>query len=230
MVCFAFIFARGGSKGLPGKNIKNLNGKPLIQYTIEQALSSTKIDKIFVSTDDQEIASISRGLGVYVIKRPPELASDTSPEWLSWQHAIHWVSNKFGSFDYFLSLPATSPLRNVEDIHAAISKLKATKSDICLGITPSNHSPYFNMVKINNEGFLKLVAKPDNDINRRQDAPTIYNITTAIYATTPKFVCNSGSIFSGNVCSIEIPTERAVDIDNIYDFLLAEAILLRGLS
>lgn len=109
----AFIFARGGSKGLPGKNIKPLAGKPLVTYSIETAQRCSSIECVFVSTDDADIASVARESGATVIVRPAELATDTSPEWLSWRHAIEWVESHHGKFDGFVSLPATSPLRSV---------------------------------------------------------------------------------------------------------------------
>ena len=93
---FAFIFARGGSKGLPGKNIKELVGKPLLQYSIDTALAIDEIEKVFVSTDDVDIANCAKQCGAIVIDRPAELATDQSPEWLSWRHAIDWVTEQYG--------------------------------------------------------------------------------------------------------------------------------------
>lgn len=221
----AFIFARGGSKGLPRKNIKSLAGKPLLQYSIDSALASPSIDHVFVSTDDFEIADIALSGGATVIHRPIELAGDTSPEWLAWRHAILWVQEHYGDFDGFISLPATSPLRSVEDIESAINKLTLTGADICISVTPASRSPFFNMVKKAESGTVELVNKPQGEVYRRQDAPEVFDITTVVYATTPNFVLSNYGIFSGVVTSIEVPKERAVDIDDIYDFKLAEAII-----
>lgn len=222
---FAFIFARGGSKGLPGKNIKPLAGKPLLQYSIDTALASPSIDKVFVSTDDTDIARVAIESGAILIERAAELATDTSPEWLSWRHAIEWVNEHYGTFDGFVSLPATSPLRGVVDVEAAIKKRCDVDADICISVTPASRSPFFNMVKETQDGFVELVNKPDSDVTRRQDAPEVFDITTVVYATAPEFVSNHYGLFSGKVTSIEVPKERAVDIDDIYDFRLAEAIL-----
>ncbi|MDN3697697.1 acylneuraminate cytidylyltransferase family protein [Vibrio cortegadensis] len=221
---FAFIFARGGSKGLPGKNIKPLAGKPLLQYSIDTALASPSIDKVFVSTDDTDIAKVAIESGAILIERPEELATDTSPEWLSWRHAIEWANEHYGKFEGFVSLPATSPLRGVVDVEAAIEKRCDVDADICISVTPASRSPFFNMVKETQDGFVELVNKPDSDVTRRQDAPEVFDITTVVYATTPEFVSNHYGLFSGKVTSIEVPKERAVDIDDIYDFRLAEAI------
>ena len=225
MKTHAFIFARGGSKGLPGKNIKRLAGKPLLTYSIDTALASPSIERVFVSTDDPQIAEVAKSSGAIVIDRPADLASDTSPEWLSWRHAIEHVQSECGEFDAFVSLPATAPLRSVSDVESAIAKRIATGADICIGVTPASRSPYFNMVKQTDSALVELVIKPGEPVVRRQDTPVVYDITTVVYATRPDFVLSNDSLFSGKVTSIEVPKERAVDIDDIYDFMLAEAIL-----
>lgn len=225
MKTYAFIFARGGSKGLPGKNIKSLAGKPLLQYSIESATASTLIEKVFVSTDDEEIADVARKNNAIVIDRPHDLASDTSPEWLSWRHAITWVKERYGDFDVFVSLPTTSPLRSVEDVDSAITQLKNKKADICISITSANRSPYFNMVKQIEDGLVGLLIKPEEEVSRRQDAPRAFDITTVVYAAFSTFILNSYGLFSGKATYIEVPKKRAIDIDDIYDFMLAEAIL-----
>ena len=222
---FAFIFVRGGSKGLPGKNIKPLAGKPLLQYSIDIAKACSAISQVFVSTDDNDIAKVATDAGAVLIRRPDELATDTSPEWLSWRHAIEWVKAHYGDFDNFISLPATSPLRSVEDVERAIVQREKAAADVCISVTPSSRSPYFNMVTIGQEGFVDLVNQPDADVTRRQDAPEVFDITTVVYVMTPGFILNQYGLFNGKVTSIEVPKSRAVDIDDIYDFRLAEAIL-----
>jgi CMP-N-acetylneuraminic acid synthetase len=222
---YGFIFARGGSKGLPRKNVLCLAGKPLIQYSIDTALGVPDIQKVFVSTDDSEIATIAKGAGAIVIDRPKDLAGDRSPEWLSWRHAIEWVTTNYGHFEGFISLPATSPLRAISDVQGAIDKMKNTEADVCISVTPAVRSPFFNMIKKTRGGLVELVNKPQSTISHRQDAPDVFDITTVVYVTTTKFVLESKSIFEGRVTCIEVPKERAVDIDDIYDFKLAEVIL-----
>jgi len=221
----AFIFARGGSKGLPGKNIKPLAGKPLIHYSIEVAQECSLIDKVFVSTDDAEIAAVAKECCAEIIERPSELATDTAAEWLAWRHAIEYVQTKYGHFDKFISLPATSPLRSVSDVVNAINQLDEAGADICIGITPAGRSPYFNMVKYGEGNFLNLVIEPAADVTRRQDSPAVFDITTVVYAAIPEFIQNKFGIFTGKVTSVQIPKERAVDIDDIYDFIFAGALL-----
>ena len=225
MINYAFIFARGGSKGLPGKNIKLLMGKPLIQYSVEVALKISSIDKVFVSTDDDDIAKVSNSFGAIVIKRPVELAQDDSPEWQAWKHAIDWGKERYGEFEGFVSLPATSPLRSAEDVELAMLRRSNMGADICIAVTPASRSPYFNMVKKLDDGLIELVNKPVDSISRRQDVPEVFDITTVVYAADVEFIMNNNSIFDGSVTSVEIPKERAVDIDDEIDFKIAEILM-----
>lgn len=225
MKSFAFIFARGGSKGLPGKNIKPLAGKPLLHYSIEIAKATLSISEVFVSTDDEAIKESAREAGAVVIDRPADLAGDTSPEWLAWRHAIEWVTEHYGTFDNFVSLPATSPLRAVEDVEEAILKKANTNADICIAVTPASRSPYFNMVKMNETGFVELVIQPEGTVSRRQDSPDVFDITTVVYVASPEYIMNNFGLFSGKVASVLVPKERAVDIDDIYDFRMAEMLI-----
>ncbi|OBP15398.1 acylneuraminate cytidylyltransferase [Rheinheimera sp. SA_1] len=224
MSSYAFIFARGGSKGLPRKNIKLLNNKPLICYSIETAKAVEGIQHVFVSTDDDEIATIAQSAGALLIPRPAELATDTSAEWLSWRHAVCWVREQVGDFDTFISLPATSPLRAIEDVQAAIDKFAQSDADICIAVTPASRNPYFNMVKTTVEGRVEVVCD-SSGFDRRQDAPQVFDITTVVYVTTPEFIMSADRVFAGKVVAIEVPKERAVDIDDHYDFLVAEALM-----
>jgi len=225
MISYAFIFARGGSKGLPGKNIKPLLGKPLIQYSIEVALQTSGIDKVFVSTDDNDIAKVSRSIGAIVIDRPVELAQDHSPEWQAWKHAVNWVKERYGEFEGFISLPATSPLRSVKDVESAMLRKSNIGADICIAITPASRSPYFNMVKESSNNLIELVNQSANSISRRQDAPEVFDITTVVYVADVDFIMKNNNLFDGIVTSIKVPKYRAVDIDDIYDFNFAESIL-----
>ena len=225
MKSYAFIFARGGSKGLPGKNIKTLLGKPLLQYSIDIALKISDIDKVFVSTDNLDIAKIASSSGAIVIDRPNEIAQDDTPEWQAWKHAIGWVRKHYGDFEEFISLPATSPLRSVRDVRSAILKRLNVGADICIAVTPASRNPYFNIVKKSGNNLVELVNKPLNSISRRQDAPEVFDITTVVYVANVKFIMNNASIFDGTVTSIEVPKHRAIDIDDIYDFNFAESIL-----
>lgn len=222
---YAFVFARGGSKGLPGKNVRPLAGKPLLRYAIDVAHAVPDIARTFVSTDDEAIAQVAREGGAEVIDRPAELATDTAPEWLSWRHAVSWVEERCGSFDTFVSLPATTPLRDVDDVERVLTALRRTGADASIAVTPAAASPYFTMVARDDAGIVRLLMSPDGAVARRQDAPTTYDIAGSVYATTPAFIRSAERLWDGRVAGVEVPRERAVDIDEMIDFLLAEAIL-----
>ena len=223
-----FIFARGGSKGLVGKNILPLNGKPLIAYAIETGLASQLIDRVIVSTDDQTIADIARQYGAEVpFIRPKNLSLDDSPEWLAWQHAIKSLRQSEGPecFNTFVSIPPTSPLRVTGDIDRCIEILRDEEVDIVITIKPSERNPYFNMVVRDSDGLFRLVNPVDETISHRQSAPTVYDMTTVAYAASPNYVLNAKSIFDGRVSAHIVPAERALDIDSKYDFEFAEYLI-----
>lgn len=222
MSVYAFIFARGGSKGLPGKNIKSLGGIPLIGHSISLAQQLNAVDKIFVSTDSDEIADIAESFSAEVIKRPQELASDTASEWLAWQHAINFLHTRGESFEVFLSLPTTSPLRGKEDVEQCLTELD-DQTDMVVTVTPAARSPYFNMLIRSENGCSEVVIRNDS-IRRRQDAPTVYDMTTVAYVSRPGYILENSGVFSGKVKSVIVPKERAVDIDDEFDFMVAETL------
>jgi CMP-N-acetylneuraminic acid synthetase len=220
---FAFIFARGGSKGLPGKNIKELGGLPLLAHGIRLAQTMDRVDRVFVSTDDARIAAVAAEFGAEVIDRPEALATDTASEWMAWRHAINHVLAQGLHFDVFLSLPATSPLRNAQDVGNCLDALQAD-IDVVITVTPSARSPYFNMISTDSAGLAHVVIDIAQ-FKRRQDAPPVYDITTVAYVARPEFILTHEHLFEGRVCPVMVPKERAVDIDDAYDFKLAQALL-----
>jgi len=227
MRVFAFVFARGGSKGLPRKNVLPLGGKPLLAWSIDLAKSLSTIERVFVSTEDTEIARVGMDHGAEVIERPAHLAADDAPEWLAWQHAIKTAGERYGAFDIFLSLPATAPLRTAADVVSVLDALNECW-DIVLTMTESERSPWFNMVKHQEGGQLTTVNENDGTIARRQDVPKTYDLTTVAYAAHPQFILESRSIWDGRVTGVEVPKKSAVDIDTRFDFELAEYIVNGG--
>jgi N-acylneuraminate cytidylyltransferase len=228
----AFIFARGGSKGVKNKNFRLLAGKPLIGWAIEQALSVRQIDKVLVSTDSLEIARISESFGAEVpFIRPSHLATDASPEMLSWRHAIEFVekSNEI-KLERFISVPPTAPLRIAQDIENCISEYELGGCDAVVSVTESNTSPYFNMVTRDKSGNIELIIKPQIQLGNRQSAPEVFNLTTACYVANTKFVKQNLSITSGILRSVIVPQERAIDIDNELDFVIAELLMKRRIK
>jgi CMP-N-acetylneuraminic acid synthetase len=227
MKAVAFIFARGGSKGLPGKNIRLLGGKPLIAWSIEHALAVKRIVRVIVSTDSEEIAAVARDHGAEVpFIRPAELARDDSPEWLAWRHALNFLRETTGELpEVMVSVPTTAPLRLVLDIENCLDEYEKGDADMVITVTDANRSPYFNMVKILPDGAVGLVIPPDGSITRRQDATVVYDMTTVAYVARPEFVMTSNGAFEGRVRYVHIPTERALDIDTALDFKIAECLI-----
>lgn len=222
MKLFCFIFARGGSKGIPNKNIIDFGGIPLICHSINLAKEINFVDRVIVSSDSEDILSIAKDSGAQIIKRPPELSSHEAPEWLAWRHAVEQIKQE-EEFDLFLSLPATAPLRSKEDISNCLSSMD-DETDIVITVTPSSRSPYFNMVKIGEDEKTQLVINRDK-FSRRQDVPVTFDITTVAYLTRPEFIMSKSSIFEGNVKSVIVPKERAVDIDDEIDLIVAKKLL-----
>jgi len=223
----ALICARGGSKGIPNKNIKLLGGKPLIVRSINQAKELKEINRVIVSTDSKEIANIAIDAGAEVpFIRPLKLGEDNVPEWLVWRHALESIKKKGDNFpDILIVIPATAPLRTVDDLKNCLIEYQKGDADIIITVTDSHRNPYFNMVKINEEGVASLVITPEKNITRRQDAPDIYDVTTVAYVTTPKFILEKDNIFSGKVRHVHVPIERALDIDTPFDLKIAELLL-----
>ena len=227
MKAIAFIFARGGSKGLPGKNIRPLNGKPLIAWSIEHALAVKSIERVIVSTDSEEISTVARDYGAEVpFIRPEELARDDSPEWLAWRHALNYLLEMEGKLpDVMVSVPTTAPLRLPLDIKNCLDEYEKGDTDIVITVTDAHRSPYFNMVKTHDDGTVGLVIPPQSAVIRRQDAPTIFDMTTVAYVARPEFVLTKNGVFEGRVRYAHVPPERALDIDTLLDFKIAECLM-----
>lgn len=227
MKATAFIFARGGSKGLPGKNIRTLCGKPLIAWSIEHALAVKRIDRVIISTDSEDIAAVARDYGAEVpFIRPAELAQDSSPEWLAWRHALNYLQESSGAFpEAMVSLPATAPLRLPIDIENCLDEYEKDDIDMVITVTDAHRSPYFNMVKANADGTVGLVIPPTSAIVRRQDAPAVFDMATVAYVARTEFVMTHNHTFEGRVRAVHVPSERAIDIDTLFDFQIAECFL-----
>jgi N,N'-diacetyl-8-epilegionaminate cytidylyltransferase len=218
-----FVFARGGSKGLPGKNLLLLGGKPLVQRAVECLLESGKVDRVFVSTDDAEIESVALRSGAdESIRRPSELASDTSSELDAWKHALRVICDRHGDFpSLFVSAPATAPLRMASDIELCVDTLLGSSADLAVCMTPAVRNPWFSMVKRNESGFLSTVIT-DVSVQRRQDAPECWDLTCVAYAAHPSYILATNHLFSGNVIGAEVGFPNSLDVDTAQDFAICE--------
>ena len=223
----AIITARGGSKGIPGKNIKLLCGKPLIAWTIEAAIKSKYIDRTIVSTDSDEIMKVSREWGAEVpFKRPVELATDEASSESVILHALNWIQdndNKY--YDYFILLQPTSPLRNEQHIDGAIEKIiEDQKAESLVSISEVSISPYLMKV-VNRNGYLDDFIKQDNRVSRRQDLPRIYQINGAIYISKMEDYLEKKSFYMGNNAYYLMDVVSSLDIDTYLDFQIAQVLI-----
>jgi CMP-N-acetylneuraminic acid synthetase len=222
----AFVFARGGSKGLPGKNLRPLAGIPLVGHAIRTALATRGVTRCVVSTDDAEIAAVARSFGAETpFLRPPELATDRASEWAAWQHAISSLEAEGEQLRRFLSVPPTAPLRTPGDVEACLDAFDRGGSDIVVTVTEAHRNPYFNMVTLGEGGEAERVIRPDAEVTGRQSAPVVYDMTTIAYVADPAFVMASNGVFDGRVRAVVVPAERAVDIDTELDLRLAELLM-----
>jgi len=224
----ATICARGGSKGLPGKNIKILCGKPLLSWTIEQALETTEIDEVYVSTDCPNIAEVARATGAIVpFLRPKELATDTISKIPTIIHLVQVVEKAGTCVGKVVDLDPTSPLRTSSDITNALSMLNDSTDVVITGFL-SDKNPYFNMVEEGPGGSFQLVKKPDSDVFSRQAAPNVYAMNASIYCWHRSSL--SRGIWQDNVGFYLMPRERSIDIDSQLDFEIVEMLLSRRRS
>jgi len=226
MMLPAMIFARAGSKRLPGKNLRMLGDLPLLAWSIRTAQSLKQVDRIIVSTESMEIAEIARQYGAEIpFLRPQELARDETPEWLVWRHALETLAASGYRPSCFLSLPPTAPLRAASDVQACCELYMEKKPDGVIGITPAQRHPAFNMVIQQATGQLQLAQVPPAHIFRRQDAPAMFDITTVAYVMSSAFTMTQTHLFAGQIHGVLIPRERAVDIDDEIDLKFAQFLL-----
>ena len=223
------ICARSGSKEVPKKNIKILCGKPLIGYTIEQAIDSNLFTSIAVSTDSNEIAKIAEQFGIKVwFLRPKELSGDSTPKIDVIKNALFMAEKKFElKYDIIIDLDVTSPLRLVEDIKESFAYFINGNFDNLITGSISRRNPYFNMVEISG-GRVKLVKSPGDDLSRRQDAPPVFDINASVYIWTRDTLLTSESLYNETTVLYIMPEERSIDIDTIMDWQLVEFLMRKS--
>lgn len=224
----AIIPARGGSKGILKKNIKLLNGKPLIAYTIEESLKSKYIDRVIVSTEDPEIAKISLKYGAEVpFFRPQELALDDTPGIDPILNVINTLKEKEKYFsDYTICLQCTSPFRKSYNIDEALELLSHNEENFVVSVCESEITPYW-MKKIEN-GMLKDFMAYDKSYYRRQNLPTVYRLNGAIYAGRTDKISESKNWYNQSALSYIMKQSESIDIDNMLDLKFAEFIMKDG--
>jgi CMP-N-acetylneuraminic acid synthetase len=225
------IGARAGSKGLANKNIRLLLGKPLIVWSIEQALACPEIDRVIVSTDSPMIAEIARAVGAETpFLRPAELASDTAGKWEVWKHALTACEALYDHpIDLVVDLDCTSPLRDVEDISKAIAQFRASDVDAVFTVCNARKNPYFNMVE-EEDGILRISKVLPKTIVRRQDAPCVFEHVASIYVLSPNYIHTGSGLLSGRTHGYDIGSAKSSDIDNEFDFEFVEYLMKKRLA
>jgi len=229
MKVLCVIGARGGSKGLPGKNIKPLLGKPLIVWTIEAALQSPEIDRVVVSTDSEEIAVISKKAGAQVpFMRPDHLSNSDVGKFQVWQHALTHCEKFYDEeYEIYLDLDCTNPLRDVTDISNVIKQYRESNSqvDAVFSVCEARKNPYFNMLEKNQKGALKMSKTKGETIVARQTAPKVFEHVASIYALNPEYIKRENHLLSGHAEGYDIGVEKSLDIDSSFDYCLVEYLM-----
>ncbi len=222
------IPARGGSKRLPGKNIKLLKGKPLIAYSIAAAKGSKYLDRVIVSTDDEAIASVAKEYGAEVpFMRPSELATDTATTLSVLQHAVRFFEEKGEKFECIVLIQPTVPGIMTSDIDTAIETLFTTKANSCISMCEITDRPEW-MYSLSEEGHIApyVEAAYHSQNIRSQDLPKLYRINGAVYVTPRNVLMEEGKIIDKHNCAgVLMPRERSTDIDTLSDFVIAEMLM-----
>ena len=217
------IPARSGSKSIKDKNIRPLNGQPLIFWSIKTGLACKSIDKLIVSTDSAMYADIAKKFGAEVLMRPDELATDDSPMIPVLQHAL----KTYPETETLVLLDPTSPLRLVDDINACLEKLKLPETDSVVTVCEAEHNPYYVMAGVEGDYLKYPLVKPATEIHRRQDAPKVYRLNACVYAIK-RPILEAGKIFTDKTRVMEMPQVRSSHIDHEVDYLYAEFLLKEG--
>jgi len=230
-IILGLIPARGGSKGVPGKNIRLVGKKPLIVHAVECGISCPSIDRLVVSTDSKTIAEIAESAGAEVpFLRPQELAKDSTPMLPVLKHAIEMIEQISGGIvDLLVLLDPTGPLRTVGDVEAAIQLIREHGCDAVISGHPAHRNPYFNMV-MQEGNYVSLVLEADSAIGRRQDAPKVYDLNTVVWVYTRSAVMKIGERIPRRTRLYLVPAERSVDLDSERDFEYLEMLMGRNES
>lgn len=224
--CLGLITARGGSKGLPGKNVRMTAGKPLIAWTLEAALKAKSLDRTIVSTDDREIAETARRFGGEApFMRPPELARDDSPHVDVVLHALAWLDEEQDFRpDYVVLLQPTSPLRTAEDIDGAVALARSKKADAVVSVCETHDHPYL-VRRIAENGTLEEFLPCPLSYARRQDLPPAYALNGAIYVIRPSALVAARTFLPSSTQAFVMPADRSYQIDTAADLRWVEFVL-----
>ena len=225
----AGIFARGGSKGVPDKNLRIVGGQSLIGRAVAQARETRHVQRVLCSTDSTLIADEARTHGAEVPwLRPSDLAHDTSREWDSWCHMVRWLNEQGEYPTYLMAVPCVAPLRTVEDLNACVDLAFESQADVIMAVSDAHKNPWFNMVTIDTQSSqVRLVNEPVQRIYNRQAAPPVYDVSTVAFIVKCEYLLRATSIYDGETRAVILPKSHCVDIDTEEDIAYAEFLLSR---
>ena len=224
------IGARAGSKGLPGKNFRDLHGKPLLDWSLDQLFAAPEVDTVVFSTDcpDMYAHAVKRGT-LDIGLRPAHLATDAAGKWGVWQHALEITEASAGPADAFLDLDCTSPLRLQSDISEALALFAEQKPDMVMCVCESRVNPYFNLLETNDEGGLHVSKPLPGGVVARQQAPKVYQHATGTYVVSPDYLRRAKGLFEGHVIPHIVDESRSQDIDSPMDFEIVRLLMAERL-
>lgn len=237
MSILCVIAARGGSQGVPGKNIRLLLGKPVIARAIETALSTPEVERVIVSTDSQAIADVARMAGAEVpFMRPSGLAQSDTGKFQVWQHALRACEEIYGvQYSLYLDIDCTNPLLESVDISNAISLFRDRRRagvpvDAIFTVAQARRNPYFNLVEPDVNGALRMSKTRGATVLSRQAAPAVFEHVAGVYVLDPAYLRRANHLLEGHAEGFEVPEEKAMDIDSEVDFQLIECLLQRRMA
>lgn len=222
------IGIRAGSKGVAGKNMRLLHGKPLMEWSLDQLLGHALIDHVVVSTDWPEARDFALEKGcVDIGLRPAALATDEASKWDVWVHALAEAEAKLGACSCFVDLDVTSPLRAMDDITGAIDLFERAAPDMVVAVAQSDLNPYFNLLETDEDGRLFVSKDRPENVVSRQAAPKVFRHGTGTYVLAPDYLRRASFLFDGHAIPYEVDGARAFDIDSELDFQFVEFLMSR---
>lgn len=223
------ITVRAGSKGVPGKNLRVVAGRPMFGHSVAQAAATGLFDEVIVSSDSEEILALAPEFGATgVVRRPAEMATDTAGKVPAIAHAVRTTEQRTGrSFDVCVDLDATSPLRTLDDIRSAVQMFEESDVASLITGTEARRNPYFNLVEEQPDGTVAVSKRPDDAVLRRQDAPRCFDMNGSIYVWRRESLLEDQVVFFPSTVLFEMPAERSIDVDSEFDFRVVEWLMER---
>lgn len=218
------VTVRAGSKGVPGKNLRAVAGRPLFAHSVAQAAATGLFDEVVVSSDSEEILALAPRFGATdTVRRPREMATDTAGKVPAIAHAVRTTEQRTGrTFEVCVDLDATSPLRTLDDIRAAVELFEASDVQSLITGTEARRNPYFNLVEEQPDGTVAVSKQPDDAVLRRQDAPRCFDMNGSIYVWRREALLEDQVVFFPTTILYEMPAERSIDVDSEFDFRIVE--------